>query len=130
MELLIDMTGNCRLTRRPIFRAGGTIVAYKVRFSGNAATAVAREHHSTRAGSGQWIGERWCRLGLLAPAAIRRVREKTGLSAVDMGLMLGVGEKSYTRWENGRSLQTKASDTLIRLITQTRRIACVFEAEL
>lgn len=60
--------------------------------------------------------ERYRRLGLLLPEEIRHVREKTGLSAVNMSHLLSVGEKTYTRWENGRSLQTKASDTLIRLI--------------
>jgi len=60
--------------------------------------------------------ERNRRMELLAPKEIRRVREKTGLSAVDMSHLLGVEEKTYTRWENGRSLQTKASDTKIRLI--------------
>ncbi|MBN1982643.1 MAG: type II toxin-antitoxin system MqsA family antitoxin [Chitinivibrionales bacterium] len=60
--------------------------------------------------------ERYRRLGLLPPEEIRRVREKTGLSAVKMSNLISVGEKTYTRWENGHSLQTKASDTLIRLI--------------
>src|SRR4030042_3951511 len=59
--------------------------------------------------------ERNRRLGLFTPEDIRRVRQKTGLSAVGMRHLVGVGEKTYTRWENGRSLQTKASDTLIRL---------------
>jgi putative zinc finger/helix-turn-helix YgiT family protein len=73
--------------------------------------------------------ERYRRLGLLAPAEIRRVREKTGLSAVDMSHLLGVGEKTYTRWENGRSLQTKASDTLIRLIDKNPEMFALLDAE-
>ena len=73
--------------------------------------------------------ERYRRLGLLPSEEIRRVREKTGLSAVDMSHLLGVGEKTYTRWENGRSLQTKASDTLIRLIDKNPEVFAVLDAE-
>lgn len=74
-------------------------------------------------------GERYRRLGLLTPDDIRRVRGKTGLSAVDMSHLLGVGEKTYTRWENGRSLQTKASDTLIRLIDRNAEMFALVDAE-
>jgi putative zinc finger/helix-turn-helix YgiT family protein len=73
--------------------------------------------------------ERYRRLGLLYPEEIRQVRQKTGLSAVDMSHLLGVGEKTYTRWENGYSLQTKASDTLIRLIDRNAEIFALVEAE-
>ncbi len=73
--------------------------------------------------------QRYRRLGLLAPEGIREVRAKTGLSAVDMGHLLGVGEKTYTRWENGRSLQTKASDTLIRLIDRHLEMFALVDAE-
>lgn len=73
--------------------------------------------------------ERYRRLGLLSPEDIRRVREKTGLSAVDMSHVLGVGEKTYTRWENGHSLQTKASDTLIRLIDRNAEMFALVDAE-
>src|SRR6266852_5326162 len=73
--------------------------------------------------------ERYRRLGLLPPKEIRRVREKTGLSAVDMSHLLGVGEKTYTRWENGRSLQTKASDTLIRLMDKHAELFALLDAE-
>jgi putative zinc finger/helix-turn-helix YgiT family protein len=59
--------------------------------------------------------QRYVRLELLTPGEIRRVREKSGLSAVEMARLLGVGDQTYTRWENGRSLQNKSNDTLIRL---------------
>ena len=61
---------------------------------------------------------RYQRLGLLTPDQIREVREKTGLSAVEMSQLLNAGEKSFTRWENGKSIQNKSTDTLIRLIDQ------------
>lgn len=55
--------------------------------------------------------EQYRRLGLVPPSEIRQVRQKTGLLAVDMANLLGVDEKSYTRWENGRSIQNKSNDT-------------------
>lgn len=73
--------------------------------------------------------QRYQRLGLLPPEDIRRVREKTGLSAVNMSHLLGVGEKTYTRWENGHSLQTRASDTLIRLIDNNAEMFALVDAE-
>lgn len=58
------------------------------------------------------------RLGLLSPEQIRQVREKTGLSAVEISQLLNAGDKSYTRWESGKSIHNKSTDTLIRLIDQ------------
>ncbi len=58
------------------------------------------------------------RLGLLAPEQIRQIREKTGLSATEMSQLLNAGDKSYTRWENGKSIQNKMTDTLLRLMDQ------------
>jgi len=69
--------------------------------------------------------ERNRRLGLLTPDEIRDVRHRSGLSAVEMASLLGVGEKTYTRWESGRSIHNKSSDTLIRLAD---RYANLFEA--
>ncbi len=36
-----------------------------------------------------------------------------------MAERLGVGEKTYTRWESGRSIQNKSSDNLIRLMDRS-----------
>ena len=73
--------------------------------------------------------EQYRRLGLLTPAEIRQVRENTGLSAVEMAHLLGVGEKSYTRWENGRSMQNKSNDTLIRLLHKNAAAFVIVDAE-
>lgn len=73
--------------------------------------------------------EQYRRLGLLPPSEIRRVRQKTGLSAVDMANLLGVGKKSYTRWENGRSIQNKSNDTLIRLLDKNADAFVMVDAE-
>ncbi len=69
------------------------------------------------------------RFGLLTPAEIRKVRQRTGLSAVEMAHLLGVGEKSYTRWENGRSIQNKSNDTLIRLLDKNAEAFVIVDAE-
>lgn len=73
--------------------------------------------------------EQYRRLGLLTPLEIRKVRQKSGLSAVDMANLLGVGEKSYTRWENGRSIQNKSNDTLIRLLDKNADVFVILDAE-
>lgn len=62
--------------------------------------------------------ERYIRLGLLSPAEIKAIRVKAGLSQAGISEILGVGEKTYTRWENGKSLQNKSSDNLIRLFSK------------
>jgi len=73
--------------------------------------------------------QRCKRLGLLTPHEIREVRQRTGLSAVDMAHLLGVGEKTYTRWENGKSIQNKSNDTLIRLLDKNAEAFALVEAE-
>ena len=52
--------------------------------------------------------------GLLTPDEIRSIREAQGLTQVQMARMIGAGDKTYSRWENGLSVQTKSMDTLIR----------------
>ena len=60
----------------------------------------------------QW---QYTREGLLTPGELREIRERLGLSQVEIAKRIGVGEKSYTRWETGFSIQSKANDNLIRL---------------
>lgn len=69
------------------------------------------------------------RRGLLTPAEIKRVRERTGLSQEAMAQLLGVGEKTYTRWETGKSIQNKANDTLIRLVDQDPGVFLELDAQ-
>jgi len=54
--------------------------------------------------------------GLLTPAEIKAARTRLDLTQVEMARHLGVGDKSYFRWENGLSIQSKAIDTLIRAV--------------
>lgn len=64
--------------------------------------------------------EKWhyAREGLLTPEEIKAIREKYGLTQVAIARLLGVGEKNFTRWENGLSMQTKVMDDLIRRFSQ------------
>ena len=79
---------------------------------------------------GQAIAKvRYRRLGLLSPEEIRQIRQRTGLTAVEMAQILGAGDKSYTRWENGRSLQSKATDTLLRLVDQCPELFSDIDAQ-
>lgn len=54
--------------------------------------------------------------GLLLPKKLKAIRESLGLTQIQIAKILKVGDKSYFRWENGLSVQTKAHDNLIRLI--------------
>jgi len=60
-------------------------------------------------------GKRW---GLLQPEEIKDIRARLGLTQVQMAELLGVGEKTYTRWEAGKSYHNTSSDNLIRLVAQ------------
>lgn len=63
--------------------------------------------------------ERYRRLGLLNPGEIAEIRQRSGLTQVEMAEFLGVGEKTYARWESGRSIHNLSSDNLIRLVAQS-----------
>jgi HTH-type transcriptional regulator/antitoxin MqsA len=69
------------------------------------------------------------RQGLLPPTHIKAIREKLGLSQAQMAERLGVGDKTYTRWESGRSIQNKSSDNLIRLMDRSPEQFAVIEAQ-
>lgn len=58
---------------------------------------------------------------LLSPSELRRIREKYRLKQTDMEQILGTGAKTWTRWERGKITQTKAVDTLVRLLDQNPR---------
>jgi putative zinc finger/helix-turn-helix YgiT family protein len=52
----------------------------------------------------------------LAPAEIKAFREKLGRTQTDMAHLLGLGEKTYARWESGAYIQNAASDRYLRLL--------------
>jgi HTH-type transcriptional regulator/antitoxin MqsA len=66
--------------------------------------------------------------GLLTPAEIKAVRERVGLSQVAMAKRLGVGEKTYARWETGLCVQNRSMDNLIRIADQDPDIFLRIEA--
>lgn len=65
---------------------------------------------------------RYERLGLLKPDEIKAVRQRAGLTQSEISEKLGIGEKTYTRWEAGRSIQNKSNDTLIRLFDMNHEL--------
>lgn len=76
---------------------------------------------------GRIEAERYRLEGLLGPVEVREVRTRMGLSQRDMSKLLGVGEKTYTRWELGLSVQTKSMDNLIRLADQRPEVLAEIE---
>ena len=55
-------------------------------------------------------------LGLLSPNEIRSFRQELGKTQVEMSRLLGVGEKTYCRWESGAFVQSLAFDRYLRLL--------------
>ncbi|MFH1189060.1 MAG: type II TA system antitoxin MqsA family protein [Candidatus Omnitrophota bacterium] len=54
--------------------------------------------------------------GILLPEELRRIRQDLGLTQSQMSGLLGIGKKSYLRWEKGASLQSRSMDRYIRLL--------------
>lgn len=54
--------------------------------------------------------------GLLSSDEIRSLRERLGLTQVELGRLLRLGSNTISRWEAGRNVQTAAMDMLLRLI--------------
>jgi len=73
--------------------------------------------------------ERSRRLGLLSAEEIKAIRENLGLTQAQMAELLGVGEKTYTRWESGKSIQNKSSDNLIRMAQQCPELLSSIDAQ-
>jgi putative zinc finger/helix-turn-helix YgiT family protein len=69
------------------------------------------------------------RLGLLRPKEIEAIRLRMGLTQVQMAELLGVGEKTYTRWEAGKSYHNTSSDNLIRLAAQSPELFARLSAQ-
>lgn len=56
---------------------------------------------------------------LLSPMEIKEIRDSFGLSQKDFAILLGFGEKTITRYENG-SIQDESHDIAIRLAGSNR----------
>ena len=61
--------------------------------------------------------------GLLSAEDLRRIRLKYGFRQADLEAMLSVGPKTWTRWERGKVPQSKAADTLIRVLAEDPEVA-------
>ncbi len=55
-------------------------------------------------------------LGLLTPEEIRELRARLRRTQTGMSELLGIGEKTYCRWESGAYMQSEASDRYLRLL--------------
>ena len=60
--------------------------------------------------------ERHSRRHLLTTDELKKVRRDLGLTQSRMSELLGIGKKSYLRWEKGSSLQSRSMDRYIRLL--------------
>jgi putative zinc finger/helix-turn-helix YgiT family protein len=61
-------------------------------------------------------------LGLLPPEKITEIREKSNLTQTQLEYLLDTGPKVVTRWENGRVIQPKTTDTVLRLLDRKPQI--------
>lgn len=52
--------------------------------------------------------------GLLLPDDIKNTRKRIGKTQLEIAATLGIGLKTYLRWENGHVYQTKEHDNLLR----------------
>ena len=73
--------------------------------------------------------ERYRLEGLLSPMEVREARTRIGFTQLEMARLLGVGDKTYTRWELGLSTQTKSMDNLVRLADQHPDVLLEIEAQ-
>ncbi len=54
--------------------------------------------------------------GLLTPEEIRALRVRLAKTQEGMSELLGIGEKTYCRWESGSYIQSEAFDRYLRLL--------------
>ncbi len=56
--------------------------------------------------------------GLLSPERIVEIRNKLGLTQVQLEDLLNAGSKVVVRWESGKVIQGSGHDTMLRLLEQ------------
>lgn len=59
-------------------------------------------------------------MGLISPAELREMRTRFRLTQLQIGELLQVGEKSYTRWETGRSRPSRSINVLLCALRDAR----------
>ena len=55
-------------------------------------------------------------MGLMLPSQIKQLRISLGLTQKEMCDLLQIGAKSYSRWETGKSRQSRSINLLLRAI--------------
>ena len=60
------------------------------------------------------------RMGILLPAEIRELRERLTMTQAQMADLLGIGEKSYSRWETGRERLSHSLNKLLATLWEGR----------
>lgn len=64
-----------------------------------------------------------CRhLRLMTPREIQEVRERYEATQAEFSELSGIGEASLSRWENGATIQTKAYDNYLYLLTSPENV--------
>jgi putative zinc finger/helix-turn-helix YgiT family protein len=56
--------------------------------------------------------------GLLSAAEIRQLRWRMNMTQAQISALLGIGEKTYCRWESGAYVQSVAFDNYLRLVRE------------
>ena len=59
-------------------------------------------------------------MGLVSPQELRTIRDRLGLTQRELGDLLQIGEKSYTRWETGRARPSRSINVLLCALRDRR----------
>ena len=59
-------------------------------------------------------------MGILLPSEIHELRTRLGMTQKEMGDLLGVAEKSYSRWETGRERLSHSLNKLVAALWEGR----------
>jgi HTH-type transcriptional regulator / antitoxin MqsA len=57
--------------------------------------------------------------GLLSAVEIRQLRRRMNMTQAQISTLLGIGEKTYCRWESGAYVQSVAFDNYLRLVKES-----------
>jgi DNA-binding transcriptional regulator YiaG len=52
-------------------------------------------------------------MGILLPMEIKELRKRLGMTQLEMSRLLRIGDKTYTRWENGRERPSQSANLLL-----------------
>jgi putative zinc finger/helix-turn-helix YgiT family protein len=69
-------------------------------------------------------------LKLLTAEEIRSIRQSLKKTQAQMGELLGIGEKTYCRWESGTHFQSEAFDRYLRLLQMPEVVEVLYEIRL